>query len=434
LIYQISGQRKYYAIPESSILPVYWDAEGQKVKFVDGKTVKQLMPDAESKTVLLKDELNQVKETLDGIRIKVQAIENSFLERGIPFSAQMVVDRLKEGSRLQTKKDESSTFLFEFMDRYINDHQGIREKGSLSVYHSLKNHLKAYEQQTAKKVSFLAIDYGFFKSFQNFLIKHRQLNNTTVAKQLSTVKTFLNYARLHGIEVPDGYKDFKIKREPLEVVALTLDEFETLFNMDLSNNLRLDKVRDIFCFSCATGLRFSDLDQLKREHIKNGEIRLTVKKTKELLSIPLNTYSASILAKYQEQLAPLPMISNQKMNAYLKGWDDKNEQTGTTIHHPGLCEIAGINEPVEIVRFRGAVREAKILPKFKLIGVHTGRKTFATLSLEKGMSAEETMAITGHKDYKSFKRYVKVTEQRKKVVMGKAWGQAKPLSPLRKAE
>ena len=103
---------------------------------------------------------------------------------------------------------------------------------------------------------------------------------------------------------------------------------------------------------------------------------------------------------------PLPIISNQKLNDYVKE----------------LCKMAGITEQVEIVRYRGTKREAITYPKFKLIGVHTGRKTFATLSLEKGMSAEEVMTITGHRDYQSFKRYVKVTEQRKKTVMLKAWG------------
>jgi integrase len=86
------------------------------------------------------------------------------------------------------------------------------------------------------------------------------------------------------------------------------------------------------------------------------------------------------------------MISNQKLNEYVKSY---------------------ANSPVslnrfEIVRFRGIRREAITYPKYELIRVHIGRKTFATLSLEKGMSAEEVMAITGHRDYKSFQRYVKV--------------------------
>jgi hypothetical protein len=104
-------------------------------------------------------------------------------------------------------------------------------------------------------------------------------------------------------------------------------------------------------------------------------------------------------------LKPLPVISNQNLNYAIKD----------------LCKLAEINEEIEIVRFKGNKREATVYPKYDRVSVHTGRKTFATLSLERGMNAEEAMAIGGWKDYKSFKRYVKITEQRKKVVMAKAW-------------
>lgn len=262
-------------------------------------------------------------------------------------------------------------------------------------------------------VAFETINYQFFQSFQRFLLDRSKLvngvpvpsfNNTTIAKQLSTLKTILNYARIHGIEIPDKYRQFKINRESLEVIVLTSQEFEKLYNYNLTNK-KLQQVRDIFCFSCGSGLRYSDLAQLKWEHIKDGEIKFTVKKTKESLTVPLNPYTSAILKRYEGQMRPLPMISNQKLNKYLKE----------------LCELAGIDEPIEIVRYRGIKREETIYPKYELIGVHTARKTFATLSLEKGMSAEEVMSITGHKNYQAFKRYVKITEQRKKVVMKKAW-------------
>ncbi len=172
----------------------------------------------------------------------------------------------------------------------------------------------------------------------------------------------------------------------MEVISLTNEEFEALYYLDLSANKRLAQVRDVFCFACSTGLRYSDLNQLKREHIKHDEIRITVKKTKEPLSVPLTPYSKNILAKYEAMHRPLPVISNQRLNDYVKE----------------LCSMAGISEQVEIVRFRGTKREAITYKKYELIGVHTGRKTFATLSLERGMSAEEVMTITGHQGLPKF--------------------------------
>jgi integrase len=188
-----------------------------------------------------------------------------------------------------------------------------------------------------------------------------------------------------------------------------------LYNFDLSENKKLAQVRDIFCFSCATGFRYSDLKQLKREHIKADEIILTIIKTGERLMVPLNPYSIGILSKYRQHHSPLPMISNQKLNDYVKE----------------LCLLAGINEPIEIVRSYGIKREAIIYPKHELISLHCGRKTFVTLSLEKGMSAEQVMACTGHRSYQSFKRYINITGKLKKTAMMKAWGGAKVESKLK---
>ena len=71
-------------------------------------------------------------------------------------------------------------------------------------------------------------------SFERFLIEKRNLSNTTVAKVLSTTRTFLGYAQNNGIEISDNHRRFKIKKEILSVIALTQDEFEKLFYLDLN--------------------------------------------------------------------------------------------------------------------------------------------------------------------------------------------------------
>jgi integrase len=421
LVYQIKGQRKYYNTG-FKCFRACWDVDNQKAIYLDKKTAKRVLPSVSYDLVPTEKETAELNISLSDIDSKIKNFEKRFELNEVVYSAQMVIDMLKAGKVGITKVDLSSKILFNFIDQYIETHKTTREPGSLSVYRALKMHLEAYQKEMKKNITFDSINYGFFQSFQNFLIEKRNLKNATVAKQLSTIKTFLNYAKQQGIEVSDRYKNFKIKKESLEVIALTNEEFELLYNYDLSDNKKLAHVRDVFCFACVTGLRYSDLAQLKREHIKEDEIKLTVKKTKEPLTIPLTPYSKAILKKYEGMYKPLPVISNQKMNQYLKGWDKKDQAGSIVKHHKGLCELAGINEQIEIVRFKGAERISVTHPKYELIGVHTGRKTFATLSLEKGMSAEEVMTVTGHKDYKSFKRYVKVTEQRKKVVMLKAWG------------
>ncbi len=417
LTYSIHRVRLFYSIGKRSIYPEYWNSEEQRAVYIPQREAKRLMPQLSAKELLTETEVNEINDLIEDYESQIKSIEKKFEALKTPFSSQMVIDELKVNENKATKKEEATGLVFDFMDQYIRDHEATREKGSLTVYKSVKNHLQAYQDTTGHKVTFDTIDYIFFQKFQTFLINRTKsdqegnvspmLNNTTIAKALSTLKTFLGYARKHGVKVNDSYRDFTIKKEKLEVIALDQEEFNSILNLDLVNNKRLEKARDIFIFACATGLRYSDMAQLKREHIKDSVITLIVKKTKSELTIPLNAITAEILDKYKDLHSPLPMISNQNLNYAVKD----------------LCKEAGVNQPVEIVRFHGKKRVVNTYPKYELIHFHTARKTFVTLSLEKGMSAEEVMTISGHEDYKSFARYVKVTEKRKKVVMLKAWGE-----------
>lgn len=411
LVYQLSQSRTYYSTGIKSY-PDNWDVEKQK--FVYQKKGKLLKLDADKLNDKLADLINRIKK-----------IENVFEVTGIIYSPEMVMDKLK-ATPGATRQDTSSKELFAFIDRYINDHELLRVKGSLSVYRSLKMHLMGYEQKAKTKILFEKIDYQFFQAFQNYLVglthvdtagkEHRTLNNITISKQLSTLKTFLNYAKKHGIKVNDEYRSFTVEREnDLEVISLTRQEFETLYNLDLSSKPAWDRVRDLFVFSCATALRFSDLQQLRWEHIKDEFIKIKAIKTGHKTVIPLNEISNSILGKYRDEVRPLPQISNQKANLQLAK----------------IIEFAGINEQIEIVRKYGAKRVAKKYFKHELVRMHAGRKTFASLSLEGGMSAEYVMRIGGWKDYKSFKRYMNLSDEATKEASDKVWG--KILSPKLKA-
>ncbi|MBA2500048.1 MAG: site-specific integrase [Chitinophagaceae bacterium] len=410
IIYQVQGQRKYIST-DFRLYPENWHDQ-RAGNWNEGKT-KEHYP---AKAKLMKLEADIINKKLAAIKSDVETIEAQFEANKITYSAEMVLKQYNHNKNPVTKKSKSSKELFAFIDKYISDHKFTRVKGSLSVYKSLKFHLERYEAKECKKITFDDIDYSFFQGFQNFLVGLTKetdgqtipaLNNITIAKQLSTLKTFLNYAKAQGIEVSNKYESFKVKREhDLEVIALTRKEFQTLYDLDLSKKPAWDQVRDVFCFSCASSLRYSDLKQLKREHIKEDSIQLTAIKTTHRTTIPLNPFSKAILKKYAGEPRPLPVISNQKSNEHLAK----------------ICEFAGINEMIEIVRRHGAKRIATKYPKHELVRMHCGRKTFASLSIEAGMSAEYVMRIGGWKDYKSFSRYMNLTDGAIQGAMAAAWG------------
>ncbi len=427
LVYQIQGQRKYYAIHGIKLLPVNWDATDQQAVYLDKKAAKRKEPGVDTNLLLTAAEAEEINTKLAGVVVDFRNAEHRFKLDQVTYSPQMVIDAVKEMKRPETKRDEPGKNIDDFIHQFVKDCTGTHQAGTLKVYSGLAAHIAEFEKSSGERLTFDHLDIATMRRFQSFLAEtkyktskkgksyERSMNNVTAAKQISTLKTLLNYARtLYKIKVNPDYRDFKVSRKDsdFEVITLTQDEFLAIYNLDLSGNSRLDAVRDVFCFSCATGLRFSDLKQLKREHIrKDNTIRMTASKTSQKLVIPLNPFSHSILQKYIDRLAPLPIISNQKTNQYIKE----------------IGELAGIDTLIEKVRARGVKKVSKVFKKYELLSIHSGRKSFITLSLEKGIAIQEVMSFSGHTTFKAFRRYVDVSDTRKKTVMADAWGSVNPL-------
>ena len=162
-----------------------------------------------------------------------------------------------------------------------------------------------------------------------------------------------------------------------------------------------------FLFCCFTGLRYSDVANLKKSDIKNNHIEITTIKTTDSHVIELNDHSRGILDKYNdvyfEENKALPVISNQKMNDYLKE----------------LAQLAEINEPIRETYYKGNERIDVVSPKYALLGTHAGRRTFICKALSLGIPAQVVMKWTGHSDYKAMKPYIDIADNIKANAMEK---------------
>ena len=247
------------------------------------------------------------------------------------------------------------------------------------------------------------INNQFYDAFISYLFNDCQLLNNTVGNYVKTVKSYMNYATDQGYNKSGvEFRKFKSTREDGELIYLTEAELMRIYRLENLISTH-HVVRDNFCFACLTGLRYSDLRLLKKENIKEDYIELRVEKTRDYLKIPLSPYAKDILNRNNGLLPKL--FSNQKTNVYLK-------QIG---------KLAEITEEVLIVKYRGVQKIEFIEEKYKFLCTHTARRSFVTLSLEKGMRPETVMSITGHKDYKTFKKYIKLTDKVKLVEMNEVW-------------
>ncbi|GAB2545308.1 site-specific integrase [Rufibacter soli] len=301
-------------------------------------------------------------------------------------------------------KEDKVDFL-EAYGLFLETYKATRNKTTVAKYQTILSHLQGFAAHKRIRLSFALIDLKFSEGWTTYLIKEARLTNNTIAKKISLFKTFMHWATERGYNNNLAYNKFKYALNKVDIITLTNEELMAIYSLDLDKKPALERVRDVFCFGCFTGQRFSDVSGLHPDHIKGKVWHLHTQKTKDILAIPLNDFAWEILEKYINRGQKLPSISNQKTNEHLKE----------------LGKLAGIIDPITVTRYRGVEKIQKLHPKYMFIGTHTARRTFVTLSLEKGMRPETAMKITGHSDYRTFKKYIDLTSKVTENEMNRIW-------------
>ena len=329
------------------------------------------------------------------------------------------LDKIYKPERIVSKV-ETPNDLFPFIDFFIKTSNN--KVSTIKSYKMVRRNLLEY--QTAKKtvLNFNSIDIDFYNSFVDFLTKPTRtkskkgeiimkpgLSKNTIGTRIKGLKTFLNEANDRGINVPKDYQKKSFKKPSEETMSIYLSEKELfkMYHIEKSPEslevLRkeyntdklpeyLVKVRDLFLIGSYTGLRFSDLSQLKKENITTqNTISIKTQKTNTLVVVPVHPITRQIFEKYDYQLPRA--ISNQKFNDYIKE----------------VAMIAGINEPTTTETTKGGFKVSETTEKYNLVTSHTARRSFATNAFLADMPSISIMKITGHKTESAFMKYIKMS-------------------------
>ena len=368
--------------------PKHWSQSNQKVK-----PSRQDEPDNNDTTINKRIAL---------YRKKAEAAIDNALEEGIPITEIYLKNEIFNAT--EKPKKTNRTF-YEVLDEYIESSKAIRANRTIVCYGTFKNFLMDFEKDTKYKVDLHSINYKFFDNLRTYAFIKRKAKDNYFAKIISNLKAFLSWCQKRGYVKDTTFKDFKATERDKDVIYLTMEELMTLYNFQFASYKR-NRARDLFCFMCFTGMRVSDLQNLKREHIRDGQIFKNIVKTHKTEVIPLNQYAKAILEKYEDlENKPLPKLSAQKINDHIKE----------------CCEEAGITDLVNYVDYSGGKAREHSEPKYKLITNHTARKTFITNSIMLGMNTKTIKEITGHKKDSVFNKYVKISEEFKKLEMERTW-------------
>lgn len=247
------------------------------------------------------------------------------------------------------------------------------------------NRLKEYIRSRYHRDDMLAeLDGQFIRDFDFWLKTDKHCQNNSALKYLKNLKKVVRIALANGWIKKDPFYGIRFKQEEVNVEFLSREELDILMNKEFAIK-RLEQVRDIFVFCCFTALAFVDVQQLSREHLikdNNGAlwIRKARQKTNQMCNIPVLSIPQRILGKYEDNAecikkgVLLPVISNQRMNAYLKEIAD-------------LCGIA------------------------KRLTTHVARHTAATVVfLANDVSMENVSKILGHSNIRMTQHYAKVLD------------------------
>jgi len=230
------------------------------------------------------------------------------------------------------------------------------------------------------------LSYEFITDYEFWLRSVRKCDHNTTIKYLANFRKIIGICLKNAWLLRDPFYGFKMSKREVERPILTLEELQTVWNKEFQIE-RLSVVRDIFVFSCFTAMAYVDVEKFERKEIVVGIdgkkwIHLNRQKTKTLCRIPILPIAQEILDKYKDHPQCLnrdrllPIMSNQKMNSYLKE----------------IADLCGIE---------------------KCLTFHVARHTFATtVALAHGVPIETVSKILGHKDIKTTQHYGKILDKK----------------------
>lgn len=378
-----------------------WDGDKQRMKNGCTNKLKQSASEINAALLGYYTELQEIFK-----RFEVAEIMPSPAEVKEAFNNRHGQNEKTELASVDTSNVPSN--FYEAFDDFVRvcGRQNDWTHSTFEKFAAVKNHLKNFHSE----LSFEFFDEEGLTEYVQYLREVREMRNSTIGKQLSFLKWFLRWSFKQGMHSNNAYDTFKpkLKDTQKKIIFLTWEELNKLREFKIPPTKQaLERVRDVFLFQCFTGLRYSDVFNLRRSDLKGDHIEVTTVKTSDSLIIELNDHSKAILEKYKdvefENDKALPVITNQKMNDYLKE----------------LAELAEINEPVRQTYYKGNERIDEVTPKYALLGTHAGRRTFICNALALGIPPQVVMKWTGHSDYKAMKPYIDIADDIKANAMSK---------------
>tara|TARA_B110000003_G_scaffold253619_1_gene269060 strand:- start:72 stop:1331 length:1260 start_codon:yes stop_codon:yes gene_type:complete len=343
-----------------------------------------------------------VNKRLEILSKKVIDIYYDLLNNNQPISNGILSEKLNES----IKGVRNYQSFFEYCEIFLSNSEKTKKPSTVDGYRYSIDSLKKFEKYSKRKIDWDTLDMKFYKEYQVFQYTVLENNPNLFGRRITDIKAIINDATKVGINRFMDYKKFVIIRTKTKKLYLNDNEVDMLYRINLTHKKKLERVRDIFIFSCLTGVRFSDYLSVNKQNIetlKDGTIILryySKKVDKEIVTI-LRKDAVFLFKKYNYQF---PKLSSQNYNLYLKE----------------LGQLAGFVEDFTVDGYEKGLPILITKPKYKFIASHTGRRSFATNLYKTGLAITHIMKATGHIKESDFLNYVQHTAEESMMAINKA--------------
>lgn len=369
-------------------LPIYvrLTVNGQRLEFSSKKFIEKSKWSPEmTKMKGQSEEARSVNSYLDMIRSKVLGAELELLHKNEDIT-------IENFQAILLDKNKANRMLVSIFQDHNNKMKELLGKqyapGTLQRFEVTLNHLKNFLNWKYKvtDIRIDKIDFALITDFEFYLRSIKNCANNTAVKYVRNFRKIINICLNNDWIEKNPFSKYEGKVYEVDKEFLTEEEINKIYNKNITNT-RLEQVRDIFIFCCFTGLAYIDVQQLRKDHLGigidgNKWIFKNRQKTDTRSKIPLLPVAEELIEKYathpkcnnEDRL--LPVLSNQKMNSYLKE----------------IGDICGIQ---------------------KEITFHMARHTFATsVTLSNGVPIESVSKMLGHKSLRTTQHYAKIVDKR----------------------
>lgn len=334
------------------------------------------------KAVGTKEDATNLNAYIETISAKIYQAKLNLLETERKITAQSLKDYI-----LGCGEDQTLLQLIGIRQKRI---QALIDKGyslaTLKRYKTICSHTKDFIKwkYNAEDINIRELSYEFISDFAFWLRSTKDCGNNSVAKYVGNLKGIIADAVRKSWLKNNPFIEFKITKDDVIRTALTKEELHAIISKEFTIE-RLEIVKDIFVFCSYTGLAYVDVNSLKQEHITTGIdgspwIMIRRQKTGTSSRLPLLPIPLAIIEKYKDHVRCiagdniLPVLTNQKMNAYLKE----------------IADVCGIK---------------------KNLTFHLARHTFATtITLNNGVPIETVSKMLGHKSLAQTQHYAKILD------------------------